>query len=133
MSHEMNDSELGGSLRTAATTWSSVGAFYSELAQEPAWQAVGVAMLRVAEALASDSSAKTLWPTTSHEVLCLARTPVFEWGSDMLQVTHDAGGYTVIHLSRTAPDVYGSALTLATGVPLEATVAEIRRWVTYCS
>jgi hypothetical protein len=87
-------------------------------------------MLRIVEALASDPTAKALWPTTSHEVLCLARTPVFEWGLDMLQVKHDAEGYTVIQLSRVDTDVRGSASTLATGAPLEATMAEIRRWVT---
>jgi hypothetical protein len=130
MLDEMNDSELRASLRTTASTWPSVRAFYSALMQEPAWQAVGAAMLRVVEALASDANAKVLWPTTSHEVLCLARTPVFEWGLEMLQVKHDSEGYTVIQLSRAAADVQGRAFTLAAGVPLEAAVAEIRRWVT---
>ena len=119
-------SDEQSSLTTHAKAWPEVERHYSALAAAGKWRVDAV--LEVVRTLRSESWACRGHPSTSHEVLCLARDPVFEWGRDMLCVVQAEDHLKVSHATRRAGGEAGVVAVIGARVTAREALGLIQSW-----
>jgi hypothetical protein len=72
---------------TRSRSWDEIVSSYRHLSDDHGWR-LGP-MMELVDFVASSPYATALFPTTSHDRLCIARTRVIRWNHQMLTVRFD--------------------------------------------